>query len=76
MAFPPNDTHDPLKEPVHNPDELKHDAVPGYPKAFFIAFTVMGLYLLMILLSSPGPAKGSHSSKYKSDHGSESKSSH
>ena len=37
--------------------ELKHDAVPGYLKAFIIAFAVMGLYLAFILISSPGSAK-------------------
>ncbi len=47
----------------HPPDdgplqELKHDAVPGYLKAFTIAFAVMGLYLALVLISSPGPAKG------------------
>lgn len=37
--------------------ELKHDAVPGYMKAFIIAFAVMGLYLAVILITSPGPVK-------------------
>ena len=37
--------------------ELKHDAVPGYFKAFIIAFAVMGIYLAIILISSPGSAK-------------------
>jgi hypothetical protein len=49
--------------------ELKHDAVPGYLKAFFIAFAAMGLYLAVILISSPGsakaPDKSSHSGKVK-----------
>jgi hypothetical protein len=49
MASSSNET--PLKE-------LKHDAVPGYLKAFIIAFAVMGLYLAFILISSPGSAKG------------------
>jgi|AntAceMinimDraft_11_1070367.scaffolds.fasta_scaffold00157_35 hypothetical protein len=52
MASPPN-SDEPLKE-------LKHDAVPGYLKAFVIAFAVMGLYLVAVLISSPGPAKGHH----------------
>jgi len=38
--------------------ELKHDAVPGYMKAFLIAFAVMGIYLLVILISSPGQVDG------------------
>jgi mannose/fructose/N-acetylgalactosamine-specific phosphotransferase system component IIC len=36
---------------------LKHDAVPGYLKAFTIAFAIMGIYLAVILISSPGHAK-------------------
>lgn len=45
--------------PIDKPlKELKHDAVPGYLKAFIIAFAVMGLYLAVILVSSPGSAKG------------------
>ena len=48
----------------HNDDELlqalKHDAVPGYLRAFLIAFSVMTIYLTVILVSSPGPAKGHH----------------
>ena len=38
--------------------ELKHEAVPGYLKAFIVAFAVMGIYLAIILITSPGPAKG------------------
>ncbi len=50
MATPPtNDS--PLRE-------LKHEAVPGYFRAFSIAFAVMGVYLAIILITSPGPAKG------------------
>ena len=37
-------------------DELKHAPVPGYPRAFAIAFGVMALYLALILVSSPGKA--------------------
>jgi len=48
----------------HNDDEplqeLKHDAVPGYFRAFLIAFTAMTIYLAVILVSSPGPASGHH----------------
>jgi hypothetical protein len=51
MANSPNE--DPLRE-------LKHEAVPGYPKAFIIAFAIMGVYLALVLISSPGPAKGHH----------------
>jgi len=40
--------------------ELKHEAKPGYGRIFAIVFAVLGLYLAMILISSPGPAK-SHS---------------
>lgn len=40
--------------------ELKHDAVPGYPRAFLICFVAMALYLLLILVSSPGPAAPHH----------------
>lgn len=51
---------------IHSPDdgplqELKHDAVPGYLKAFAIAFATMGLYLAIILISSPGSAKADKS---------------
>ena len=45
---PPNDS--PLQE-------LKHEAVPGYFKAFIIAFAVMGIYLVVILITSPGSAR-------------------
>ena len=48
MTSSPNDS--PLQE-------LKHDAVPGYLKAFIVAFAVMGIYLAIILISSPGSAK-------------------
>ena len=48
MKISPNDS--PLQE-------LKHDAVPGYLKAFIVAFAVMGIYLAIILISSPGSAK-------------------
>lgn len=45
--------------PIDKPlQELKHDAVPGYLKAFIIAFAAMGIYLAFILISSPGSAKG------------------
>ncbi len=44
-------------EPLH---ELKHDPVPGYRKAFVIAFAIMALYLAAILISSPGSAKSHH----------------
>lgn len=50
------------KEPLQ---VLKHDPVPGYPRIFWIAFFVMGLYLLIILVSSPGPAKGHHDDHHK-----------
>lgn len=43
-------TEQPLKE-------LKHEAIPGYFKAFVIAFAAMGIYLAFILISSPGSAK-------------------
>ena len=43
--------------------ELKHEAVPGYFKAFIIAFALMGLYLAIILVSSPGSAKEHYKSK-------------
>lgn len=32
--------------------ELKHDEVPGYKKAFYIAFTVGSLYLATLFLIS------------------------
>lgn len=44
-------TPTPDGQPLH---ELKHEAVPGYMKAFLIAFTLMSLYLAVILISSPG----------------------
>lgn len=48
--------------------ELKHDAVPGYFCAFLIAFAAMTLYLALILVSSPGPAKGHHGDHEKHGH--------
>lgn len=36
---------------------LEHAAVPGYRKAFLIAIGVAGLYLAIVLISSPGSAK-------------------
>ena len=53
MANHPNNGDEPLHE-------LKHEAVPGYMRAFIIAFAVMMIYLAVILVSSPGPAKGHH----------------
>ena len=47
-------SHSNSDEPLQ---ELKHDAVPGYLKAFTIAFAIMGIYLAVILISSPGHAK-------------------
>ena len=44
-------------------DELKHDPVPGYPRAFAIAFAIMGLYLAVILISSPGKAEKKYDKK-------------
>ena len=43
--------------------ELKHEAVPGYLMAFSIAFATMGIYLAIILISSPGSAKEKKPSK-------------
>ena len=67
----PNSNDQPLKE-------LKHEAVPGYRLAFTIAFAVMSLYLLIILVSSPGPAggHGHHDDSHQTEpaHGSEEKS--
>ena len=40
--------------------ELKHDAVPGYPKGFAIAIAIAGLYLAIILISSPGKVDHGH----------------
>ncbi len=57
------DYHPPSDEPLL---ELKHEAVPGYLKAFLIAFAVMGFYLLVILVSSPGPAE--HEAKAGASH--------
>ena len=48
-------SHDPKDAPLQ---ELKHDAVPGYLRAFIAAFVIMGVYLAIILITSPGPAKG------------------
>lgn len=55
--------------------ELKHDTVPGYPKAFLIACGVMIAYLAIILLTSPGPAKGHHGDE-KDHHAEDSHSTH
>ncbi len=37
--------------------EFKHAAVPGYFTIFMIVFVALGLYLAVILISSPGSAK-------------------
>ncbi len=55
-------SHSPTDEPLK---ELKHDAVPGYMRAFIIAFAAMTLYLVIVLIVSPGRTKGHHDS----DHG-------
>ena len=49
-------------QPLH---ELKHEAEPGYMKAFLIAFVAMTAYLAWIIVSSPGKVeyhkdKGGH----------------
>lgn len=60
-----------MKATDHHPlQELKHDPVPGYRKSFAIVFTVLGLYLALILISSPGQVeydKG-HDKKEESFH--------
>jgi multisubunit Na+/H+ antiporter MnhB subunit len=33
--------------------ELKHEAWPGYRTAFIIVFSLLTIYLLIILLSAP-----------------------
>lgn len=53
MAVPPGNPDEPLQE-------LKHDAVPGFPKAFVIAFVAMALYFLLILVTSPGKVEKHH----------------
>jgi hypothetical protein len=40
--------------------ELKHEPVPGYGRVFAICFAAMALYLLIILLTSPGAADAHH----------------
>lgn len=50
-------SHQPSDQPLQ---ELKHDAVPGYPVIFTICFAVMSLYLGFILYSSPGQAEHGH----------------
>ena len=50
MAQLPHDDDTPIKQ-------LQHEAVPGYLAAFVVAIAVMGLYLTIILISSPGSAK-------------------
>jgi hypothetical protein len=52
---------DPDSEPLH---ELKHEAVPGYGRIFAACFAAMALYLLLILISSPGAAKTPHDDKH------------
>ncbi|MEM9281202.1 MAG: hypothetical protein AAGA96_05200 [Verrucomicrobiota bacterium] len=64
--------HSKGEEPLQ---ELKHEAVPGYAKAFAIAFAIMGLYLAVILFSSPGPAEYKSHDKASDDHGAEKKDS-
>lgn len=52
--------------------------MPGYRLAFGIAFAVMALYLAVVLVSSPGSAKGDEdygkSHETHSNNGSETKS--
>lgn len=57
-------SHSPSDEPLH---ELKHDPVPGYRRAFVIAFAIMALYLAVILISSPGSAKSHYGDQGKAD---------
>ncbi|MEM9479507.1 MAG: hypothetical protein AAGA58_07630 [Verrucomicrobiota bacterium] len=76
MAQPPRYPDEPLPEEEEEFEQLKHDAVPGYPRIFAIAFASMALYLLLILFTSSGPAKGSHSSKDKTHHDAKSKTDH
>ena len=57
------DAHSPSDKPLQ---ELKHDAVPGYPLAFGVCFAVMGLYLAYILVSSPGKVE-KHYDDHKKD---------
>lgn len=45
--------------------ELRHEAQPGYRRIFAIAIALMGIYLAIILISSPGSAK-SHGPKSES----------
>lgn len=45
------------REGNHELHELKHEAKPGYGRIFAIVFAVLGLYLALILISSPGPAE-------------------
>jgi len=50
---------------AHPPDELRHEAKPGFRAAFFVLALVLVGYLIIILVSSPGtvphPGKdGSH----------------
>lgn len=58
-------THHNNEEPLQ---ELKHEAVPGYMKAFCIAFAVMALYLAIILISSPGPVGQHHGDDHSGNH--------
>jgi hypothetical protein len=51
----------PDSEPLQ---ELKHEAVPGYGRVFAICFAAMALYLLLILVSSPGAADAHHDHKH------------
>ena len=61
-----------MESPDNEPlQELKHDPVPGYPRVFWIAFLIMGLYLLLILVSSPGPAAKGHGGDGGREKGSE-----
>ncbi len=48
-------------------DVLKHEPVPGFRRVFLIAVTVMGLYLAVILLGSPGKVEhhGDHGSSHE-----------
>jgi len=56
--------------------ELKHDAVPGYLRAFLIAFVAMAIYLAVVIISSPGSAKGHYGKGHDDKHSSSSDGEH
>lgn len=62
-----------MQEPEEELQVLSHEAWPGFKKSFVIVFTLLTIYLAVILLSSPdGGHMGHHGSHGEDAHHGES----